>query len=152
MSVPWRTAVLCFLALSQAGAQQSGPASPVQDTTNAMCVENMQIPSYPPLARMARIEGTLSVTIKLGRDSAANEVSAQSRMSTDNGKEILVSAIETALRKSQFRRDCAGKVVVLQFEFRFEGDPYDRQTQEISFGYPNRFRITTRPPIPVPEP
>ena len=65
---------------------------------------------------------------------------------------ILLTPIEKALRQAQFRTDCAGKLVILEFDFHIDGDPYDRQTQEVAFGYPNRFWITARPPVPINEP
>jgi hypothetical protein len=80
------------------------------------------------------------------------KISAQSHLNNDRAQAFLLTPIEISLRKSQFRGDCAGKRLVLEFEFRLDGDPYDRQTQEIAFGYPNRFWITARPPIPVTEP
>jgi hypothetical protein len=117
-----------------------------------MCVEKIPIPPYPPLARQARLAGTLSVNARLGLKGIVGEVSAQSHLNNDRAQAILLMPIENALRQAQFRSDCVGKLVTLEFQFRINGDPYDRQTQEVAFGYPNRFWITARPPVPITEP
>jgi hypothetical protein len=114
-----------------------------------MCVQKIQIPSYPALARQARVAGKLSVNVKLGENGIVSEVSAQSHLNNDKAQAILLMPIETALRQAQFRSDCAGKVVILEFDFGLNGDPSDRQTQEAAFGYPNHFWITARPPVPI---
>ena len=145
-------AVLGVIWLCPLIAQQNGPAASAQEAANARCVEKFQIPSYPQLARQARLVGTLSVTVRLGSDGAVEKISAQSHLNNDGAQAILLSPIEASLRKSQFRRDCAGQELVIEFEFRITGDPYDRQTQEAAFGYPNRFWITARPPIPNTQP
>ncbi len=108
------------------------------------------MPEYSGIARQARIEGTLSANIKLGpaaevKEVAAPEVSARPQL------KLLLPSVEYALRKSQFRRDCAGKELVLVFEFRITGDPYDGVQKEFAFGYPNRFAITSRPAPPLLE-
>jgi hypothetical protein len=149
MIATWGTVVLGFLWLFPASAQQSGSTVSAQDPTNAMCAEKIQIPSFPSLARQARLSGTLSVNVKLGPSGTVDEISAQSHLNNDRAQAVLLIPIEKALRNSQFRRDCAGKLVILEFDFRIDGDPYDSQTQEVAFGYPNRFWITTRPPIPT---
>jgi TonB family protein len=147
-----RTLLLGLVWLFPGSAQQTEPAAPTQDATNTACAEKIGLPVYPPLARQARIEGTLSVTVEVGTNGAVERISAQSHVNNDRAQAILLTAIETSLRKSQFRSDCAGKRLVLEFEFRLTGDPYDRQTQEVAFGYPNRFFITARPPIPITQP
>lgn len=144
--------LLGLVWLFPASAQQTGPTASTQDATNAVCAEKIQMPSYPSLARQARIVGTISVTVQLGPNGTVEKISAQSHLNNDRAQAILLTPIEMSLRKSQFRGDCAGMLLVLEFEFRLDGDPYDRQTQEIAFGYPNRFWITARPPIPVTQP
>lgn len=148
----WRTVLLGLVVLVRATAQQPTATSAPQDATNILCVEKIQIPTYPPLARQARVAGTLSVKVKLGQNGIVSEVSAQSRLNNDRAQAILLTPIEKALRQAQFRTDCAGKVVILEFDFHIDGDPYDHQTQEVAFGYPNRFWITARPPVPINEP
>ncbi len=146
MNATLGTVVLGLVWLFPVSAQQFGPT---QDPTNAICAERIEIPSFPMLARQARLSGTLSVKVKLGPNGAVAEVSAESQLNNDRAQPVLLTPIERALRKSRFRPNCAGKVVILEFTFGIDGDPYDGQTQEIAFGYPNRFWITTRPPIPV---
>jgi hypothetical protein len=148
MKTTWGTVVCGIVLCIPSQAQQPASTAP-SDETNSTCAQRIQIPSYPPLARQARLAGTLSVTVKLGNNASVDEVSAQSHLNNDRAQAVLLIPIENALRKSQFRRDCAGKIVTLEYDFRLTGDPSDRQMQEVEFGYPNHFWITTRPPIPT---
>jgi hypothetical protein len=147
----WGTSLLSLSLLLQASAQQAQSNVPesAQDS-NAACIERVQVPSYPPLARQAQVEGVLVVNVKLAPNATVKEVSAQSHLNVDRFAPILLEPIKKALRKSEFRRDCAGKSLVLVFEFRIEGDPSNGREQDVSFGYPNRFFITVRPAIAQP--
>ena len=82
------------------------------------------------------------MTADLDQDSGVKKVSAKGNVTRDM-KGILLNAIQAALRGSHFRRDCAGKTVLLEFEFRLKGDPAQVPIEEFSFGYPNHFRITS---------
>jgi hypothetical protein len=146
MMITWGT-IVCGIVLCVPSQAQQPASIPPGDETNVACAQRVQIPSYPLLARQARLAGTLSVKVKLGANASVDEVSAQWHLNNDNAKAVLLAPIENALRKSQFRRDCAGKIVTLEYEFRISGDPNDRQTQEVEYGYPNHFWITTRPLI-----
>ena len=148
MYTTFRAGLLILFALAPANAQRMSEItdSEAHEITNSYCLENVRFPSYPPLARQARLQGTLVVTVSLGRDATVETVSAEAHLNNDRAKSVLLTPIEIVLKKSsQFRRDCGGKQVVLVYEFRLTGDPYDGQQQEIAFGYPNRFWITSRP-------
>jgi hypothetical protein len=107
------------------------------------------IPEFPPLARQARLSGTLTVVVSLAQDAKVKEISAQSHLNNDRAQAILLTPVEKAIRKSDFAPSCGGKDVTFTFEFRINGDPYCHQRQEVTFGYPNHFSITIRPPIPT---
>ena len=139
---------LILLLLPVCGQQtRSSEPTPGQanDNPNAACVEMLQLPTYPLLARQAGLAGTLSVTVNIGPDGKVERLSARSKLNNDRAQSVLLMPVEKAIRGSQFGRDCTGKQVILFFEFRINGDPSDRQQQEIAFGFPNRFWITTRP-------
>ena len=123
-------------------------AQPVEDTSNVSCIERLQLPSYPPLARMARIVGVVVVVVDLGEDAKVRQVVVDPR--TPGGHPILFAPVEYALRRAQFNPGCIDTRVTLVFEFKLEGDPYDRNQQDLAFGFPNRFYITARLPVPIP--
>jgi hypothetical protein len=141
--------ILLAPAYAQQGLLAVPTPAPAQDTSNTGCIEKLQIPAYPLLARQARLTGTLSVTVDLGTNGNIEKVSARSQLNNDRAQSVLLMPIESVLRKSRFRRECAGKQITLVFEFGLYGDPYDDQQQEVAFGSPNRFFITARPPIPA---
>jgi hypothetical protein len=147
------TSLFSLLILVPVCAQQRPPVnaeeSPLRDGTNSQCVEKLQFPSYTPLARQARLQGTLIMTLSLGQDGTVAKVSAESHLNNDRPSGALLAPIERALQNSQFRRDCGAKQVILVFDFRISGDPYDGQQQEVAFGYPNRFFIASRPLPPT---
>ena len=142
--------LLGLMYLVPAIAQQI-PGSSATGSTNMACVENLQIPTYPWLARAGRVAGTLVVKVKLSADAKVEDVTAEPHLNNNQAQVLLVKPTEDFLRKSQFSMECGGKIVVLVFDFRISGDPNDPQQQEVAFGYPNRFVITTRPaPIMAP--
>jgi hypothetical protein len=110
--------------------------------SNMSCVERLQMPLYPPLARAARISGSVTVTISIAADGSRKTTMSPS------AHLLLTAAIEKALQASAFRTSCAGKSVTLVFNFVFgnELDP-DRLPQRVSFAYPNQFYVSTPPQI-----
>jgi hypothetical protein len=54
--------------------------------------------------------------------------------------------VEKTIRSSVFKRDCAGKQLTIEYEFSIDGDPSDRDQQDVASGFPNRIWISTRPP------
>lgn len=105
-----------------------------QDTeTNMQCVERLEMPVYPPLAKQARIAGTVTAVVAISSGGAAKTMA--------RGDALLTPAVEGAIRASMFRKACAGKSVTLVFHF-VVGDILDKLPQRIAFGYPNQFWIT----------
>jgi len=120
-----------------------------QGGRNSQCIASFPIPGYPGLARRARLVGTLTVVVSLDQDGKIRRIAAQAHLNNDRAQSALLTPIENAIRKSDFLPSCGGKDVTLTFEFRINGDPYDRQQEEVTFGYPSHFTISARPPIPT---
>jgi hypothetical protein len=123
-----------------------------QTETNISCVERLEIPEYPPLAKAARIAGALTVAVQLGPDSSVGNVSSEwspQWASVAKMAGIFVPVVEKSLRESKFAKSCAGKTVTLVFNFVLSENP---QQGEIRFlyGYPNQFWVTA--PIPLVQP
>ena len=115
-------------------------ASALADTSNAACVERLELPTYPLLARQARLAGTLSVTVRLDHNAVVDNVTAKADLNNNGAQGALFVPVKNAIfHKAQFRQDCADKEVILVFDFRITGDPSDAQQQEAAFGFPNRF-------------
>lgn len=121
-------ALCCWPALAQSNQENE---------TNMSCVERLQMPVYPPLAAMARVEGRATATVVVASDS-----SVQSEVV---GHALLREAVEKAIRTSAFRKTCDGKSVKLIFNFGLDSDP----AKKVSFGYPNQFWISVLPPTPI---
>src|SRR5262249_37933893 len=109
-------------------------------TDNAACVERLELPKYPLLARQARLVETLSVTIMLDGSAAVEKITAKADLNNNGAQGVLFIPVQNAiLHKAHFRQDCAGKEVILVFDFRITGDPSDAEQQEAAFGFPNPF-------------
>jgi outer membrane biosynthesis protein TonB len=110
-----------------------------QTETNIACVERLDIPTYPPLAKQARISGVLTGVVLLGADGSVAKISSEwAPASKKEG--MFASAVEESIRASAFAKSCAGKQVKLVFNFVLSEAGTSTQIK-FSFGYPNQFRI-----------
>ncbi len=66
------------------------------------CVERLEMPQYPPLAKQARIAGTVTAVVAIASDGAAK--------TTARGHALLTPAVEGAIRASKFHEACGGQV------------------------------------------
>ena len=110
-----------------------------QTDTNMACVERLEIPTYPPLAKQARIAGVLTASVRVGADGSIGNISSQ--FVPESTKSVMfASAVEESLRASMFAKSCAGKQVRLVFNFVI-AEPGASTQVNSSFGYPNQFWI-----------
>jgi len=106
---------------------------------NGRCIERLELPAYPKLADMARLQGTLTATVALTRGGSIEKLTVGIGGASEVSKnKFFQPAVEEAIRGSVFRRDCDGKSVILIFNFVL-GEKLDPR---MSFGYPNRFWIS----------
>lgn len=122
-----RPALLCFALVATAYAQEVD--------SNMSCVERLQMPVYPALARAARISGRVTATVVVASDSPLQTKAV--------GNKLLTEAVGKAISASVFLKICGGKSVHLIFNFGFDSDPGRRA----SFGYPNQFWISVAPQV-----
>jgi hypothetical protein len=117
-----------------------------QTETNISCVERLEIPTYPPLAKQASIAGALTATVLLTNDASVGRISSewtpQYAPAAKAGATIVTPVVEKSLRASTFVKSCAGKTVTLVFNFVFAESLQPREIR-FSFGYPNQFWVTT---------
>ena len=124
------------------------PQGIAADETNASCIERLQMPVYPPLARQARLSGTYTVSVLLGPDASVQGISSEMESPiSPSRKSIFVPALEKSIRASSFLKGCSGKTVKLVFQFVLgEGKP-SNFGQDVSFGYANYFWISVPPQV-----
>jgi hypothetical protein len=116
-----------------------------QADTSMKCVEKLDLPTYPVLARSARIEGSITALVALSPQGTVQSIKSQAVSTLDRAKRLLVEPVEQAIRGTVFRSDCHEKTVTLVFYFRITGRPSNNPKQSTSFGFPNRFWIITEP-------
>jgi len=61
-----------------------------QTETNIACVERVDAPAYPLLAKQARIAGVLTVTVLLGSDASVGKISADWISTFKKGRHVPV--------------------------------------------------------------
>ena len=128
---------------SWAAFAQSGS----ETESNMYCVERIQMPVYPKLADAARISGTLKATVTLDSNGSIHQpIITDMGTASATAKRLFPPAVQEALRRSLFRKNCGGQSVTFVFTFVLgeELDP-NHLPQTVSYGYPNRFWISVPP-------
>ncbi|MEO5924138.1 MAG: energy transducer TonB [Bryobacteraceae bacterium] len=121
--------VLLVFAMASAAAQElSG--------SNMACVRSMSAPTYPPIARQARVQGIVTVRIVV---SKSGDVEKQ----TVDGPRIL----QQALGEWQFDPGCEGKTVTLRLEFLLDGGRSGSGDATYRWIAPNMFLISGPTPF-----
>ncbi len=109
--------------------------NPFEADTNIACVERLQMPAYS-LGRQGQMEGTITASVVLSpKPTVQLQVTTQFASKRQKVAGVLMQAVEKAIERAAFRPYCAGKTVVLIFDFKVGG------RQGVSFGYPNKFWI-----------
>jgi hypothetical protein len=126
----------------------SGVQAVAQSETNVSCIERLEIPSYPPLPKQARIAGIVTASVLLGSDGSVGKISTE-LSSTSKSHDMFQSGVEKSLRASKFAKACAGIELKLIFNFIMAENGAARETQ-FAFGYPNQFWIVAPQPMVQP--
>lgn len=108
------------------------------------CIDELTIPRYPPLARQARLVGTVTAVIQIS-DSRGPDLRVE-------GEEPILRAVtEDTLRRSRFRSACAGKKLTLRYTFLIEGPASELpDSTSIRIKTPDEFVISTPPRVTMP--
>ena len=141
-----RVVVAIFVASLFGVAGQPVNAS-AQDSSNLICVEKMELPSYPPIAQQARLSGTITVKILLSATGSAQDVNVQADpKASGTAKDLLGPVVANVIRRAAFDPNCGGKTVSIVFVFELAGTSMGPAKQTAGFGSPNKFWIRSEAP------
>ena len=101
------TAGIAQLAFAQQGDRSLGP----------QCIESLQIPRYPVVARLARISGSVHASVVVF-GGAAKMIDIDEAVNP-----LLRAAVKDALVASSFSVKCDGTALRLVFTFVIGGEP-----------------------------
>ena len=83
--------------------------------SRASCIERLDAPIYPPIARQARITGEFMTSVRLDANSRVTTVSSEIVGGDAKAKKLLAATIERSVRSAPFARDCESRTVTLLF-------------------------------------
>lgn len=116
--------------------------------SSGLCVQHLISPGYPRLARIAQLEGAVTVKAELGSDgTVASVISAGG----DSGNKFLLDVSRDNLRQwlfckadpSQTKSD---REISITYVYKLNGKPaYYEPPAEVVFDLPDRIEITSRP-------
>jgi hypothetical protein len=102
----------------------------------------------PFSCQASRLWGTFAVSVTLGPGTSVQTVSSEMESNVRlSRKAIFVPALEKSIRESSFAHGCGGKTVTLMVQFVLGTGAPANHGQDVSFGFPNRFWISTPPPV-----
>lgn len=132
------TGVILVIAPYRASGQSGAAGSP----SNIECVEHLEIPNYPPLARQANIQVIQTVTVLLSDQAAVQNVEQSLQGTVVKLDRLFKGSAEKALKNSGFSKTCGGKTITLVFHYEIRTDS---NGSPFAFGPPNHFWIRAGP-------
>ena len=134
----WRASasLVAGLLLVVAPYRASGQPGPVESSSNIECLEHLEIPDYPPLARQARLQATQTAKVLLSKQATLQNIEFSLREKTINLERFFNSGAEKALKNSRFSKTCGGKTITLVFHYELSNDD-----GSFAFEPPNHFLI-----------
>ena len=125
----------------------SGQSRPGESPSNIECVEHVEIPDYPPVARRpgSRSYRPLRCFSPIKRRAERRPKSARKAVRVDR---FFREGAEKALKNSRFSETCGGKTITLVFHYELRDDP--NRSSLFAFGPPNHFWIRYGPVYVIP--
>jgi len=148
----WRVgaSLIAGLLLLMAPYRASGQAGQAESPSNIGCLERLEMPEYPPLLRMVRIQGIQTTKVLLSEqatiETAESSIQATTTVVEKAFKEMekaFKESAEKALKNSQFSKTCGGKTITLVFQYELRDDP--NRSSLFAFEPPNHFWIRYGP-------
>jgi hypothetical protein len=86
---------------------QNVPRKPFIELTSSEPIRPTEsvVPVYPPIARAARVQGTVEFHLTIGSDGSTNDIAI------DTGPRMLWQAVSDAIAKWKFSTDDSGKII-----------------------------------------
>jgi len=127
--------------------------TPVANSQNSpnVCVKHIVSPlRYPPIARQARIQGTVVAKLRVGADGTVQQVNILTDDLLLRAHPILQSETEKIVREWTF--ECSGCASpefehTVRFTYRLEGEDSQYDTSKVTMDLPTEVIITTAPPV-----
>jgi TonB family protein len=112
-----------------------------EDQTPFACLEQFTVPRYPSLARQARIQGAVTLQVKVG------EAGRTEKLILSEAHNLLKQTVEDAAATAKFSSKCAGREirVVFSFELDLEARPRNFDDGSVILQCPNRITIRAAP-------
>ena len=147
----WRAGALLVagLLLTVAPNRAPGQPGPQESPSNIECLERLEIPDYPPLARSARIEVTQTVKVLLSAQATTQSIEQTLQGKVVKLDGLFKEGVEKALKNSRFSKTCGGRTVTLVFHYEIRAEP--NRSSLFGFGPPNHFWIRYGPVYVMPE-
>ena len=132
----WRVggSLIAALLLVIAPYPALGQPGPGESPSNIECLERLEIPNYPPLARVARREATQTVKVHLSDQATLQSIEVS--LSEPNLEPLFRGFAEKAIKNSRFSKTCGGKTITLVFHYERTADD-----GSVAFEPPNHFWI-----------
>src|SRR5690348_6272568 len=111
------TLLIAGLLLIVAPYRASGQPGAVESPSNIECLEHLEIPDYPPLARAGRFQATQTVKVLLSSQATLQSIELSLQGKAGNLESFFKEGAEKALKNSRFSKACAGKTVTLVFHY-----------------------------------
>ncbi len=152
----WRAGafLIAGLLLMIAPYRASGQSRAEESPSNIECLERLEIPDYPPIARQARIQVTQTVNVLLSDQATVQKVEQSLQGQAASPKAVNLvdrffqEGAEKALENSRFSKTCGGRTITLVFHYELRDDP--NTSSLFGFGPPNHFWIRYGPVYVMP--
>lgn len=118
-----------------------------QTASAQLCIQHIVSPDYPRLARIARVEGRVTLTVNFDEKGKVASIGASS------GPPLLVRPAEENIRQWVLcpRASSSGPMVI-SYTYALEGKPqYEDGPAKVIFELPGDVHITARPYEPQPQ-
>jgi hypothetical protein len=136
--------LLVFASIVPVLCCSTPPARDADEWQGVGCVEEIEIPRYSAVARLALKTGTVRALIKIGKEGRLGDVTL------DAPDPRLADEVRGWVKHTgRFLPSCAGREVTLLFTFRLEGEATHYPFAIVRFRPPNHFIIISQPRLPV---
>jgi hypothetical protein len=134
----WRVgaSLIAGLLLMIAVYRALGQPRPGEGLSNVECLEHLEIPNYPPLARTGRLQATQTVKVLLSGQATLQSIELSLDEKAVNLEIFFKEGAEKAVKNSRFSKTCGGKTITLVFHYELSTD-----NGSLAFEPPNHFWI-----------